>query len=100
MIVDASIEEAPLIIVLEEVDILINNIHESTVRQNKDVPTSVHDKTTWSSFLDDMIFYKRLIVIMTSNTSKESIDALDTSYLREGRIHANYTMPNKLSIFN
>ena len=47
-----------------------------------------------------MIFYKRLIVIMTSNTSKDTIDALDTSYLREGRIHANYSMPNKLEIFN
>lgn len=100
IIVDASIEEAPLIIVLEEVDILITSIHTLSIRQNKEIPTSVHDKITWSSFLDDMIFYKRLIVIMTSNTSKDAIDSLDTSYLRQGRIHAAYSMPNKLDIFN
>ena len=29
---------------------------------------------------------------MTSNTPKEDIDANDTAYLREGRIHASYTM--------
>lgn len=97
---DASIEDAPLIIVLEEVDIMIKNIHKANLIPNKEIPTSVHNKTTWSSFLDDMIFYKRVIMIMTSNTLKVELDKLDTSYLRKGRIHASFSMPNQLEIYN
>jgi hypothetical protein len=95
---DVSIEDAPLVIVLEEVDVMIQNIHAATLRPNKEIPTSVHNKATWSSFLDDMIFYKRVIMIMTSNTLKRELDELDPSYLRKGRIHAAYSMPNQLII--
>jgi hypothetical protein len=83
---------APVIIVLEEVDTIIKAIHTNSVKINKEVPTSIYNKSTWSTFLDDMIFYKNVILILTSNDSKESIDALDTAYLRKGRIHETYTM--------
>ena len=95
---DVSIEDAPLVIVLEEVDVMIQNIHADTLKPNREIPTSVHNKTTWSSFLDDMIFYKRVIMIMTSNTLKSELDKLDPSYLRKGRIHEAYSMPNQLII--
>jgi hypothetical protein len=40
--------------------------------------------------------YKHIIIIMTSNEDKPAIDALDPCYLRLGRIHANYSMPEAL----
>jgi len=43
-----------------------------------------------------MIFYKNVIFILTSNESKESLDALDPAYLRKGRIDATYEMLEEL----
>jgi ATP-dependent Clp protease ATP-binding subunit ClpA len=54
--------------------------------------TSVYNKTTFNSFLDDMVFHKNIILIMTSNTSKEKIDQIDPSYLRQGRVNTYYKM--------
>lgn len=93
-------DNTPLIIVLEEADMMIKAIHTNTVKLNKDVPTSVHDKATWVTFLDDMIFYTDVILILTSNESKENIDALDPAYLRKGRINASYSMNTPLQIDN
>ena len=90
--------DVPIIIVLEESDIIINDIHSGSVKINKEVPTSVYNKSTWSTFLDDMIFYKNVILILTSNKSKEEIDKLDSAYLRKGRIHASYSMNTPLQI--
>ena len=86
----------PLIIVLEEVDEMIKTIHGNRVHHNKEMPRSVHNKSTWCSFLDDMMLYNNLLVIMTSNASKEDIDRLDTAYLRAGRIHKVFDMPHPL----
>jgi hypothetical protein len=100
LISDANIEDSPLIIVLEEVDILLDNIHNNTIKPNKEIPIIVHNKSTWTSFLDDMFFYRKVILIMTSNKVKSEIDKMDISYLRKGRIHANFSMPNKLNIYD
>jgi hypothetical protein len=97
---DANIEDDPLVLVLEEVDILLDNIHTNTIKPNKEIPISVHNKSTWTSFLDDMFFYRKIILIMTSNKAKSEIDKMDVSYLRKGRIHANYSMPNKLNLYD
>ena len=88
----------PAIIVLEEVDTIIKAIHTNTVKINKEVPTSIYNKSTWSTFLDDMIFYKNVILILTSNESKISIDTLDPAYLRKGRIHEIYSMNTPLPL--
>ena len=45
-----------------------------------------------------MMFYKNVIVVLTSNTEKKDLDLLDEAYLRKGRIHAYYSMMNKLSL--
>lgn len=84
--------EQPIIIVMEEVDCLLNSIHGDTIKPNQEVPSLVHNKSSWCTFLDDMTFYRGVILILTSNTSKESIDTMDIAYLRPGRIHANYSM--------
>lgn len=90
VIVDLRENDEPIVIVIEEVDILIKNINKGIIK-NTEIPISVHNKSTWSSFMDDMIFYK-IILIFTSNTSKNDIDKLDPSYLRKGRIDDYYYM--------
>jgi len=92
LIVDMQRDDEPIVIVLEEVDILLQSIHEQEIIKHPEIPICVYNKSTWSSFLDDMIFYKHIIILLTSNTPKERIDALDDSYLRKGRIHASFTM--------
>jgi hypothetical protein len=98
LVLDADMDDNPLVVVLEEVDILLNNIHSQRVFHNKEIPTSVYNKTTWTSFLDDMFIYRKVILIMTSNTSKTEIDKLDNAYLRQGRVHASFVMPHILPV--
>jgi len=85
-------ERGPLVIVLEEVNIMIDSITSGTVQKHKNVCTSVHNKITFNSFLDDMVFHKNIILILTSNVSKYDIDKIDSSYLRQGRINSYYSM--------
>jgi hypothetical protein len=80
--------EKPIVIVLEETNMMIRTIHEGKVPINEKVPTSVRDKTSWSNFLDDMVFYKNVVLILTSNETKEEIDTIDSAYLRKGRVDA------------
>jgi hypothetical protein len=89
---EAGFEDGPLVVVLEEVDQMLKSIHERKVQQNPKTPTLVHDKSTWSSFLDDMVFYKKVILIMTSNTPKHYLDSMDYAYLRKGRLQASFHM--------
>jgi hypothetical protein len=91
-------EDEPTIVVIEEVDIILRAIHNNTVTKHAKLPTLVHNKPSWSNFMDDLILYKGLILILTSNTPKEEIDEWDTSYLREGRIHAHYSMMTPINL--
>jgi hypothetical protein len=90
-------EESPTIIVLEEINTLIRNINEGTVHKHKNITTQIHNKSTYNTFFDDLIMYKHVIIIMTSNEDKLALDALDPCYLRSGRIQGNYTMLEALS---
>ena len=92
LIIDMQRDDEPIVIVLEEVDTLLLSIHDQEIIKHPEIPISVYNKSSWSSFLDDMIFYKHIIILLTSNTPKETIDKLDDSYLRKGRIHASFTM--------
>jgi hypothetical protein len=98
LIVDVQRDDEPLILVMEEVDTMIQCIHQNKYEKHLEIPISVYNKSTWSSFLDDMIFYKKVILVLTSNTSKEDVDVWDESYLRHGRIHASYSMKTKLAL--
>ncbi len=98
LIMDIGPRDTPLIIVLEESDIMINAVHNESISKHVEMPTQIYNKSSWSTFLDDMIFYKGVILILTSNTSKEKIDKLDASYLREGRIHKTYSMTTPISL--
>jgi len=98
LITDIERNDEPIIIVLEEADIIIQAIHYEKIKKHPEMPIMVYNKTTWCSFLDDMIFYKKVIIILTSNTDKSKIDSLDSSYLRKGRIHESYSMLKPLQI--
>jgi len=90
LMVDIRVDDDPVIIVIEEVDIMIQKIDKG-MDKNNEIPIEIYNKTTWNNFMDDLIFYK-IILIFTSNTSKKDIDKIDTSYLRKGRIDEYYYM--------
>ena len=94
---DAS-DQSPLILMLEEVNTMIHAINENKIPLHKNLHTVVYNKTTFNTFLDDMCMYKNTILVMTSNEPKESIDAIDPSYLRKGRVDASITMRTPLDI--
>jgi hypothetical protein len=85
-------EDKPIIISIDEIDVLLKKINENTVIINQKIPTSVTDKQSWSKFMDDLQFYKNLIFIMTSNTSKTDIDNLDPALIRPGRVDEYHTL--------
>ena len=82
----------PLVIILDEADVIIKNIHNGLIKQHKDIPTAMYDKRTFNKFFDDLFLFTNTIVIMTLNTSKEDIDLLDVSYLREKRVDVCYNL--------
>jgi replication-associated recombination protein RarA len=98
---DAEIGEEdakPLVIVIEEANTLIRAAHTNTITLHKDVQTLVYNKSTYNTFLDDMILYENVVLILTSNESIEQIAELDPCYLRKGRIDASYSMMKQLEI--
>ena len=100
---DAEIAEddgKPLIIVIEEINSVIRTVHTNKVNLHKDIQTLVYDKSTYNTFLDDMILYKNVVLILTSNETLEDISALDPCYLRKGRVDAWYSMTKSLEDLN
>ena len=86
----------PLVVVIEEINTLIRVIHENKGILHKDVRTHVYNKSTFNTFLDDMPLFDNVILILTSNESKEALDSLDPCYLRKGRVDLYYYMMTPL----
>jgi hypothetical protein len=82
----------PLIILLDEINIMIRKIHTQSVPLHKNIPVLVFDKTSFNSFLDDMKYESNIILLLTSNESRKQMDLLDPSYIREGRINKYFEM--------
>jgi hypothetical protein len=82
-------ENNPLIIVFDEVDIMIDKIHNNKIITHATIPIQIQDKTSWNRFFDDIDLglYPNTIFILTSNISIDDIGIkYDNSYLRDGRI--------------
>ena len=77
----------PLILVLDEVDVLLNKIHNKEMSNHKHYKSEIYDKTSWNQFHDKISYglYPYLIIIMISNKKKECIEKMDSAYLRKGR---------------
>jgi hypothetical protein len=82
-------KDSPLIVVIEEVDIMMMKIHTNTVIAHRDIPTSITNKIEWNMFLDrfDRNLYPHVIFIMTTNKTAQYFDQLDPSYMRPGRVN-------------
>lgn len=85
--------ENPLILVLDEVDIALNKIHNG-IAPHKSIPISVADKLGWNNFLDQIHWgmYPNMIVLLISNKPYEFIHNLDPSYLRQGRVDLRFSV--------
>ena len=87
--VDHSYKE-PLIILIDEVDIIFKKITQKEPIFHKKFPIMIKNKIDWNNFLDKIQYglYKNIILILCSNMEKEEIDKkYDKSFLREGRIN-------------
>jgi len=80
--------DKPLIILLDEWDIMINSIHsERNYKPHDWLITEVYNKETYNTFLSETTqMFQNVIYIMTMNCSVNDINKLDKSYLRKGRI--------------
>jgi len=85
----------PLIIVFDEVDIIMDKIHNEKILPHKHIPIQVHDKASWNLFFDDINLglYPHVIMILTSNITAETLQVkYDPSYIRDGRVHCKYEL--------
>jgi hypothetical protein len=92
-----SEDTQPLVVVIEEVNTMIRQVHANEIALHKNVQTSVYNKSTYNTFMDDMMLYKNVVLILTSNESVEQVNALDPCYLRKGRVDAYYSMMKDLT---
>jgi hypothetical protein len=79
-------EDKPFIILINEIDRDIENIHNSKVQISQKLITPVTNKTSFNDFLDEAATIPRLMLIFTTNWTIEQFDNLDKSYVRDGRI--------------
>lgn len=80
--------QKPLIVLIDEIDIILNNIHYEKIPLHKKNTIQIYNKPTWNNFLDKINYglFPNVILIFCSNKSWEDINEMDDSYLREGRI--------------
>jgi hypothetical protein len=81
--------EKPLVIVFDEFDGPLLQIHKGNIVRHKDTPISVEDKAGWNKMLDEIQrgMYPNLILLLTTNKTPDFIRQLDPSYIREGRVN-------------
>lgn len=79
----------PLVIVFDEVDIMLENIHYTKIPRHKTTPIQITDKTSWNGFFDNINkgYYPYIILVMTSNIFLDNLEIkYEKSYIREGRV--------------
>lgn len=87
-------KKKPIVVLMDEVDIIIDSIHHQMIKRHKDIAIPIINKTTWNKFFDDIDndLYPYVIFILTSNKDKSYFDALDSSYMRGGRVDQYYEL--------
>jgi hypothetical protein len=81
-------ENRPLIIQIDEFDILIKKCHDKSITPRHDwMRTMVYDKQSYNTFISEyLICLPYVIYLFTMNSTPEEINKLDTSYIRQNRI--------------
>lgn len=84
----------PLILLIDEFDILIENIHhQKNYTQHKWFRTPIYNKDTYNTFMSEYtLLFPYVIYVFTMNRTKKEINDLDQSYIRPGRIDKIYEM--------
>ena len=85
--------DCPLIILLDEVDIMVTKLHNGEIKlPHAPIPIEFKNKTEWDKFFDkfNQGIRKNVIIIMTSNKKLSYFDEMDSSYMRDGRIDIKY----------
>ena len=87
-LVDPS-KKAPLVILLDEVDTILDAVIEKKIIPHKHIPISILDKNGWNMFFDnvDRGYYPNIVIIMTSNNPIKYYNDKDPSLLRPGRVN-------------
>jgi len=83
-------QSKPLILLFDEIDSLIHSVHKNEIQKHKHFPIEVYNKTTYNTFFDNISdgLYPYIIVLLTSNKTKEEIDKeTHPCYLRKGRVN-------------
>ena len=91
----APTKTQPFILLLDEIDIMLDQIHHQKIIQHKNISTQIHDKTTWNRFFDNIQrgMYPHLIVILCSNINITAIaKQYNPCYLRKGRIDLTFNL--------
>ena len=85
-------KKKPIVVLMDEIDIIIDNIHHQMIKRHKDIAIPIMNKTSWNKFFDDVDndLYPYVIFVLTSNKDKAYFDALDSSYMRSGRVDQYY----------
>ena len=84
----------PLILLIDEFDILIENIHhQKNYTPHKWFRTPIYNKDTYNTFMSEYtLLFPYVIYVFTMNRTKKEINDLDQSYIRPGRIDKIYEM--------
>jgi len=96
-------EDNPLILVLDEVNILYHRVYHNLILPHKHIPIQIFNKTSLNRFFDDINLglYPNTIIVMTSNISTKEIEEnYDPSYIREGRVDLRFNLEKDIEICN
>jgi hypothetical protein len=79
----------PVVLVFDEVDTAIANIHSEKIEDHKKYAITTKNKAGWNQMLDQIQrgMYPHLILLMTSNKTPDYIREMDPSYIRDGRVN-------------
>jgi hypothetical protein len=82
--------EKPIIIVIEEFDVLLTNLMSGLVNDSDTVLLDAKCKATWNNLLDNIKLFRKVIVVMTTNLNDDQLLCGackgDASLLRSGRV--------------
>jgi len=93
-------KDNPLIIQIDEFDILVENIHnQENIRTITWAPNKVYDKSSYNTFFSEHVpCFPYVIYILTSNRPIEYFNSLDKSYIGSNRIDIKAHMKSKSNI--
>lgn len=87
--------DKPLIVLMDEVDILWQLIYCGKVQPHNEMRTMIQNKIDWNRFFDHINegrLYRGVIILMTTNQSMEFFDSRDPAYFRTGRVDLRIAM--------